>query len=185
MIGMLVGDAAFCVAVCLETLALLSILKTTSAIELREEFEPIFNFYNLHVLPIFGWGVDLAPVAPPAWFPDAYLIAAALFFLFFIAQARIAAAPYPADDAERALRDRRSRLEKAIDWVLPPLACAIGAFLTAPTLLPLLTLPAAVWLAIRRLAGRHCWFRISRSYYINAAMLILLTATILALPPSK
>jgi hypothetical protein len=107
------------------------------------------------------------------------LIAAVLFFSFFIAQARNAMAPY--DDPLALPIAEASRLEAAIDFLLPAAVCAIGATLSAPTLLPFLTLPVAVWLLLKRLFAKPSWFKVSLGYYVNVVLLSAIGAAIFAL----
>jgi hypothetical protein len=183
MLGALAADALFCIAVLIETLAALSLLKAAKAITLREELEPMLAFYNLHIMPVLGFGANLLPVRVAGWYPDAAVIAIFIFFFFFIAQARAAMAPFASESGPSPKSDDvPTPVEAAVDAALPVAACAIGAFLCAPTLLPLLTPPVALWLLGRSLAGHPSWFVISRGYYVNALAVIAGVALILALP---
>ncbi len=186
MLFALSADAVFCAAVFFETLAALSILHTASAVPLREELEPILTFYHQKAMPLIAFGANIVPFQVPAWFADATVIASVLFFLFFIAQARRAAAPYDADRQAGALDGAMpTRVEAAIDWALPTLACAVGAFVSALTLLPFLTVPIALWLAARRTSRQPSWFQVSRSYYVNVAAVSTAVAFIIALPHQR
>jgi hypothetical protein len=184
MLGALAADAIFCAAVFFEIIAALSILDRAHAIQLREELDPIFAFYHAHAEPVAAWGTNLIPARISPWYADAYIIAAVFFFLFFIAQARKAMAPYDDKSLTRPAATEPSRVETAVDTVLPPVFCAIGAFLSAVTLLPLLTLPAALWLLGRRILGWPGWFEVSRSYYLNILVLIAAIAVMFTLPRS-
>jgi hypothetical protein len=163
MLRALSADAIFIAAVLAETIAALSLLQSGHAIVLREEFEPVLAAYRGQALPFIAAGADVVWPLRPQWFADASLLAAIFFFLFFITQTRNAMAPYdgaePAGDASRA--------ERLIDWALPVVLCALGAVILAPTLLPFLTLPAALLLGAGKLLGLHSWFQVSRSYYVN------------------
>ncbi|MGO9546665.1 MAG: hypothetical protein ACLPPF_17950 [Rhodomicrobium sp.] len=165
MLRALAGDAIFIAAVFIEILAALSVLQSVNAIVLREEFEPVLAYYRSHAVPLLAPGAGLFWASPPQWYWGVTLLGGVLFFLFFIAQARKAMAPYE----ERQGRESGvvSRIEALIDWVLPAAFCALGAAVLAPTLLPLLTLPAALFLSFRELTGRPVWFELSRSYYVN------------------
>ena len=160
MLRTIFADAVFCAALfvaylpwwpVVESLAVLSILQAVAGLELREEFTPIMNSYHAKTVALSAIGGSLFAGKPPLWFADAVLIAAVLFFLFFIAQARNAMAPY--DDRHGAA--------------------------TAPSLLPFLTLPIALWLLLKRLFGKPSWFKVSASYYVNIALLAGMAAAIL------
>ncbi len=181
MLRALTADAVFIAALLVELVSTLSILQSTHAIVLREEFEPVLSFYRTQAVPILGFGANLAWSGAPQWFADASILAAVFFFLFFIAQARIAMAPYGEAGTQRYNKSASERIEAAIDWALPVAICGLGALVLAPTLLPLLTLPAALFLAARKLAGRSSWFEVSRSYYVNALVLGVAAGAILAL----
>ena len=43
--------------------------------------------------------------------------------------------------------------------------------MTAPVLLPFLTVPVALWLLVKRLFGKPAWFTVSASYYVNLVLL--------------
>jgi hypothetical protein len=176
MLRAIFADAMFCAALFLESLAVLSILQAVAGLDLREEFTPIMNSYHAKTAPLSAIVGSLFAGRAPAWFADAVLIAAVLFFLFFIAQARNAMAPY--DDPEGAAPDEAKGLEAGIDFFLPAAICAIGAAVTAPALLPFLTLPIALWLLLKRLFGKPSWFNVSASYYVNIALLAGVAAAI-------
>ena len=178
MLRTIFADAVFCAALFVESLAVLSILQAVTGLELREEFTPIMNSYHAKTVALSAIGGSLFAGKPPLWFADAVLIAAVLFFLFFIAQARNAMAPY--DDPEGAAPDEARGFEAAIDFFLPAAICVIGAAVTAPSLLPFLTLPIALWLLLKRLFGKPSWFKVSASYYVNIALLAGMAAAILS-----
>jgi hypothetical protein len=181
MLKALAEDAIFTITVFLETLAALSIFQQAGAIQFREELAPVLFFYREHALPVIAFAANLLPVNTPPWFADAYVIAAVLFFLFFIEQARRGMAPY--DDLPPNFTGRDLKpVEIAIDAILPAAACAIGAFVSAVTLLPFLTLPVALWLGARKLLGKPSWFGVRRSYYVNAVVVAAATAAVYALP---
>jgi hypothetical protein len=160
MLKALVADAIFIATLFAEVLASLSLLQSTHLIALREEFEPILAFYHASLAPVLAVGLNLFWHSAPQWFVDAAVLSAILFFLFFIARARKAMAPYePAGEPSAA--------EAFVDWLLPAVFCAAGALVLGPTLLPLLTLPAALLIGILQLAGRQCRFELSRGYYVN------------------
>jgi hypothetical protein len=169
MLKELAEDAIFVVTVFFEVLASLSIMQDTGAILFGGEPGPVLLFYREHALPVLAFGARLFPVMDVPWFADAYLIAEVLFFLFFIGQARRALAPYD-DISARGRAEKVGTVEAVIDAALPVAFCAIGAILVAITLLPFLTLPAALWLAARRLLKTPCWFAVGRSYYVNAVL---------------
>ncbi|MBI4723694.1 MAG: hypothetical protein HY765_01340 [Rhodomicrobium sp.] len=177
----LAADAVFSAAVFFEILAALSILQLEYGTALREEFAPVLAFYRQQAVPILASGARFAYANAPQWFQDASILAAVLFFLFFIAQARKAMAPYEDVCPPRGVNGVPSRIETAIDWLLPAAICSLGAFLIAPTLLPFLTLPAALVLAMRRLGGKPCWFEVSRSYYVNLLILAAVVGGVLVL----
>ena len=83
-------------------------------------------------------GANLVWPAAPRWFVDASVLSAILFFLFFIAQARKAMAPYEQAAGQPTIA------EAVADWLLPAVFCAAGALVLGATLLPLLTVPAAL-----------------------------------------
>ena len=179
MLRAIFADALFCAALFVESLAILSTSQAMSALELPEEFAPIMNSYHAKTAPLAAIGSAFFASKPPAWYADAALIAAVLFFLFFIAQARNAMAPY--DDPQASPISEARGLEAAIDFILPAFVCVIGAVITAPTLLPVLTLPVALWLLLKRLFGKPSWFKVSPGYYLNVVLLAAIAATIFAL----
>jgi len=169
MIRAIAADAVFCAAFLTESLALLSILHGVYGLALGELFIPIMKTWRAATEPLVGFGAAVFSSNPPLWVADAAAIAGVFFFLFFIRQARNAVAPnedgtYPADAA-------RTRLDAVIDDAIPTVLCAFGAVLLAPTLLPLLTLPVALWLLAKKQLGRPAWFDVSPTYYVNAALL--------------
>ncbi|MFZ0572409.1 MAG: hypothetical protein WAM63_18210, partial [Rhodomicrobium sp.] len=149
MLRALTADAIFIATLFIEILAALSLIQARQAAVLREEFTPVLSFYRTEVAPVLGYGANAVWPSPPQWFADASILAAILFFLFFIAQARKAMAPYDSLPAQ-------APIEAVIDWALPAALCAIGALISGPTLLPFLTLPAALLLGIGKLAARPC-----------------------------
>ena len=179
MLRAIFADAVFCAALFIESLALLSVLQAVAGLELREEFTPILNSYHTKTAPLSAIGGSLFAGRPPAWYVDAALIGAVLFFQFFIAQARNAMAPY--DDPKGSPIAEAKGVEAAIDFFLPAAVCAIGAAITAPTLLPFLTLPVALWLLLKRLFGKPSWFEVSPGYYANIVLLAAIAAAIFAL----
>ena len=172
MLRAIAADAFFCAALFVEALALISILQAVAGLELPEEFTPILTSYHARTASLSAIGASFFAGKPPVWYADAVLIAAVLFFSFFIAQARNATAPYEDEGLPApAAAVEATRLEAAIDLALPAAACAIGAALTAPTLLAFLTAPVALWLLLKRLFGRRSWFEVSASYYVNILIL--------------
>jgi hypothetical protein len=163
MLRVLSADAIFIAAVLVEIIAALSLLQSSHAIVLREEFEPVLGVYRGQALPFLAAGANAVWPSRPQGFADASLLAGVFFFLFFIAQARNAMAPY---DAAASMRDS-GRAERLIDWALPVVLCIFGAFILAPTLLAFLTMPAALFLGVRRLLRLPSWFEVSQSYYVN------------------
>jgi hypothetical protein len=178
MLMAIVADAVFCAAFFAETLALISIFQAAYGIELNDALVPVMRAYHDKTAALAAFGSVLFAGKPPAWFAGAVIIAAVLFFSFFIRQARNAMAPYD-DGGGKAYAT--ARLDTAIDFILPAAICAIGAGLTAPTLLPFLTLPFALLLILKRLAGRPSWFEVSPSYYVNLALLAGVAAAIFVL----
>ena len=174
MLRGLTADAIFIAALFIEILAALSVLQSSHAAVFREEFEPILTAYRNGVVPVLGYGARVAWHSAPQWYVDASIIAAILFFLFFIAQARAAMAPYEGPAS-------RAYSEAAIDWALPAVFCALGALAAGPTLLPILTVPAGLYLGLLKLLGRPCWFELSRSYTFNLLCLGAAVAGILLL----
>ncbi len=168
MLRALTADAVFIAAVFFEVLAGLSILQSIDAAAVREELEPVLALYRAQAVPILALAARLFWARAPQWFLDAAVLAAVLFFLFFIAQARNAMAPLGAAGSSGAA-PKAHLAEAAIDWLLPVLACGLGAILLAPALLAFLTLPASAVLGLRKLIGRPCWFELSRAYYVNLA----------------
>jgi hypothetical protein len=180
MLLSLVADALFCAAFFFETLAALSFLQAAYSIQLREEFTPILQFYHETTSPLAFVGANLLP-GKPVWYADAYVIGAVLFFLFFIRQAQRAMAPYAGDSLQPASSWESTRLDAAIDRALPAAACAIGAAVAAFTLLPFLTIPAALVLLLKRLLGKPCWFKAPAIYYVNIVLLAGVVAAVFAL----
>jgi hypothetical protein len=174
MLRALTADALFGLAVFIETAAAVSLLQLWG-VPLREELAPILAFYRGSLPSTFGTASSVGPVTFPAWFADAYVLAFALFFFFFIAQCRGAMAPYN-DGALSPVP--LPRMEMALDATLPLIFCLLGAALFSFTLLPLLTPIAALWLLLRKLAGCPSWFQVSRGYYVNVLAVSALTATI-------
>jgi hypothetical protein len=160
MLRALMADAIFIAALFIEILAALSLLESSHAAAFREEFEPVLAFYRTGLAPILGYGASVARHSPPQWYIDASILAAIWFFLFFIAQARKAMAPY-----EKPPQGALS--EAAIDWALPVIFCGLGALFAGPALLPFITVPAALYIGFLKLAGKPCWFEISSSYAFN------------------
>ncbi len=179
MLRSIFADAVFCAALFVESLALLSIFQAVAGVNLRDEFTPVMSSYHARTAPVSAIGASLFAGKPPAWYADALLIAAALFFLFFIAQARNAMAPYDEPAGSPILEAKG--VEAAIDFFLPTAVCVIGAAITAPTLLPFLTVPIALWLLLKRLFGKPSWFKVSASYYVNILLLAGLATAIFAL----
>jgi hypothetical protein len=171
----IVADAVFLAAFFAETLAIISIAHAIYGLALSDAFIPVMRFYHEATAPLAAFGSSL--FGAPSWFADAAIIAAVLFFLFFIAQARNAMAPY---DDRGVASVKTTRLDATVDFLLPAAFCGAGAAVTAPTLLPFLTLPLALWLLVKRLAGKPSWFEVSRSYYANLALLGAVAAAILA-----
>ncbi len=179
MLRSIFADAVFCAVLFVESLALLSIFQAAAGVELRDEFTPIMSSYHAKTAPVLAIGATLFAGKPPAWYADALLIAAVLFFLFFIAQARNAMAPY--DDPGGSPIEEAKGVEAAIDFLLPTIVCAIGAAITAPMLLPFVTLPIALWLLVKRLFGKPSWFKVSAGYYLNIILLAAIATAIFSL----
>ncbi|MFZ1108335.1 MAG: hypothetical protein WAN43_08320 [Rhodomicrobium sp.] len=176
MLMAIVSDTLFFAAFFVESLALISIFQAAYALPLNDALIPVMRAYHVKTAPVSAFGASL--FAAPPWYADAAIIAAVLFFSFFIAQARNAMAPY--GDGHGAAYET-ARIEAAIDLILPAAFCAIGAVVTAPALLPFLTPPIALWLLIKRAAGKPSWFEVSPSYYVNLALLGGVAAAIFAL----
>jgi hypothetical protein len=174
MLKALVADAAFIAALFVEALASLSLLQSVHAISLREEFEPVLAFYRDSLAPVLALGTNLVWRSGPQWYEDAAALSAILFFLFFIGQVRKAMAPYePAAGLTVA--------EAFVDWSLSAVFCAVGALIFGPTLLPLLTVPAALLIGVMQLAGWRRRFELSRGYYVNLLCLAAVLGGILIL----
>ncbi len=167
MLKALFADAIFIASLFIEVCAALSFLQSSNAIVFREALEPVLTFYRSHGAPILAIGAQITWPSGPEWFLDLTVLSEFFFFFFFIAQARTGMSPYPEAGAGCEKQRGFSRIEAFIDWALPVVFCAIGAFILAPTLLPLLTLPAAIILGAKTLLGGWSWFVISRSYYLN------------------
>jgi len=180
MLRALAADAIFIAAVLIEVLAALSMLQSGRLAVLREEFVPVLAHYRAEAVPFLAPGANIVWPAAPQWFADASILSAALFFLFFIAQARNATAPHGEAHSPGHGSGPADRVEAVIDWALPVAMCGLGALLLAPTLLPVLTLPAALLLGARKLAGSPSWFEVSRSYYVNILCVTVAIAGILA-----
>ncbi|MGO9173179.1 MAG: hypothetical protein ACLP7P_14615 [Rhodomicrobium sp.] len=180
MLRALAADAIFIAAVLIEVLAALSMLQSGQLIVLREAFEPVLAYYRTEAVPFLAPGANIVWPAAPQWFADASILSAVLFFLFFIAQARNATAPHREAHSPGHDNGPSDRVEAVIDWALPVAMCGLGALLLAPTLLPVLTLPAALLLGAKKLAGSPSWFEVSRSYYVNVLCITVAIAAILA-----
>jgi hypothetical protein len=161
MLRALAADAVFLAALFVEALASLSLLQSVQAVALAEAFEPMLRFYRGELAPLLAIGANVVWHPAPQWFVDASVLSAILFFLFFIAQARKSMAPY------EPVAGQPSRAEAAVDWLLPVVFCAAGALVLGATLLPLLTVPAALVLGAGQRMGRFRWFELSRGYYFN------------------
>ena len=181
MLIAVIADALFLTVLFVESLATLSMLQAFTGLKLREEFTPIIQFYHAKTAPLASLGASLYGAKAQVWFADAILIAFVLFYSFFIAQARNAMAPYEGDAPATLVSGKPTPLEAAIDFLLPAGVCAAGAAVTAPALLPFLTLPIALWLLLKRLFGRPSWFEVSASYYVNAGVLAAIAAAVLML----
>ncbi len=179
MLRSIFADAVFFAALFVESLALLSIFQAVAGVELRDEFTPILSSYHEKTATVSLIGASLFAGKPPTWYADALIIAAVLFFQFFIAQARDAMAPYD-EPAALPLPEARG-VDAAIDFLLPTAVCAVGAAITAPMLLPFLTLPIGLWLLLKRLFGKPSWFKVSASYYVNILLLAAIAAAVFAL----
>jgi hypothetical protein len=173
------ADAVFCAAFLAEALALVSILQAAHGLQLNEAFTPILRFYHAETAPLLSVGSALFAGKPPVWFADAAIISAVVFFLFFIEQARNAMAPFP--DADGWSPPAPTRLDAAIDLVLPPAVVAIAAVFTAPTLLTFLTLPVALVLLLGKAFGSPSWFKVSSSFYVNLFLLAAVAAALFAM----
>ena len=180
MLRAIFADAVFCAALFVESLAAISILQSVAGLDLPEGFIPVMNSYHAKTAPLSAIGGVIFASKPPVWYADAMLIAAVFFFSFCIAQAQNAMAPY--DDPDAAPVGQVRALESAIDFFLPVAVCAAGAVLTAPTLLPFLTVPVALWLLLKRMSGKPSWFKVSPGYYVNLVLLGAIAAAIAALP---
>ena len=110
MLRALAADAVFIAALFVEALASLSLLQSVYAIALREELEPMLAFYHAELAPVLAIGTKLVWREPPQWFMDASVLSAILFFLFCIAQARKAMAPYEPVQST-------TRIDTFVDWV--------------------------------------------------------------------
>jgi hypothetical protein len=166
MLTAMLSDALFIGAVFFEALAVLSLLRSAQAIALPEALEPVLTFYREKAMPILTPGTPFVWGSSPGWVADASIVSAVLFFQFFILQARRAMAPC-GGAGPIYKRQPLERIEALIDWALPGAACAAGALIAGPILAPLLTVPAAIMLEVRRLAGSPSWFHVSKSYYLN------------------
>jgi hypothetical protein len=179
MLMAIAADAIFCAALFVETLALISIFQAANGLPLHDALIPVMRFYHEKTAPLSAFG---SLVGAQGWAADAAIIAAVLFFSFFIKQARNAMAPYDDDHAPTpSAAYAATRIDAAIDLIFPAAICGIGAAVTAPTLLPFLTLPVALWLLLKRVAGTPSWFEVSPSYYVNLALLACVAAAIYAL----
>ncbi|MBT3070808.1 hypothetical protein KKP04_08005 [Rhodomicrobium sp. Az07] len=174
MLRAIAADAVYCAAILVESLALLSILEGAFGLAFGELFIPILKTWRDATEPFVGFGAALFSSSPPVWVVDAAAISGVLFFLFFIGQARKAIAPF--EDGTYPPGAVVTRQDAFIDDALPTVLCALGAVLFAPTLLPLLTLPVALWLLGRKLVGRPAWFAVSNAYYVNCALLACVAA---------
>jgi len=174
MLRALIADAAFIGALFAEVLASLSLLQSVNAVALREELLPLLAAYRGGVAQDLAAGASLVWRSAPQWYVDAAALGAILFFLFCIAQVRKAMAPYEPTG-------KLTRIEAGIDWALPILICAAGSLILGPTLLPLLTVPAAAILGMARLAGRPHRFELSRGYYVNLLSVGVILAAVLIL----
>ena len=68
----------------------------------------MLGFYHAKLAPVLAFGANLVWRPAPQWFVDASVLAAILFFLFCIAQARKAMAPYePGANAHKDGSDNR------------------------------------------------------------------------------
>ncbi len=178
MIAALAADALLFIAVFFETLAGVSILRSLNLIRLSKGFDPLLAFYQAKALPVLGLGARLYPATPAFWYADACVLSAFLFYLFFFNQARRASDPLPTiNDTPIA---RRTVREMILDVTLPSAFCIGGAVVASATLLPLLTIPIALTLLVRRLSGNPSWFQVSSRYYANLVILAAAIAVIYA-----
>jgi len=179
MLRAIAADAVFCAALLVESLAVLSILEGTFGLAFGELSMPILKAWRAATEPFVGFGAAVFSSKPPGWVVDAAAISGVLFFLFFIRQARNAIAPF--EDGTYPPGAVVTRYDALIDDAIPTVLCALGAVVFAPTLLPLLTLPVALWLLLKRLAGKPSWFEVSPSYYVNLLLLAGIAAAIFGL----
>jgi len=180
MLGSLAADAVFGMAIFAETLAALSWLRATYALPLREELEPMLTFYQAQIAPIAALPPSIFTNNVTGWYRDFYLIGATVCFLFLIRQARAAMAPSPSE----FYGYRRERSEAAIDATLPAALCAFASCILALTFIPLATPLLALWLLIKRAAGRPSWFAVTTAYYINLIAVAGLTVFAIRWPLS-
>ncbi len=176
MFGAVILDALLGLTVFVETLAAISLLQSLSEMPLREELDPILTFYKSSILPVAAAPAHLVSVS--GWFMDAYVLSLPLCFLFFLRQANIAMAPYGDFLPVSSPHDNVTRSEARLDAVLPVIFCGLGAALTSLTLLPLLTPVAAIWLLYCKRRGTPSWFEVSRLYYVNLYLVMILTVLI-------
>jgi hypothetical protein len=174
MLRAIAADAVFCAALLVESLAVLSILESTFGLAFGELSMPILKAWRAATEPFVGFGAAVFSSKPPGWVVDAAAISGALFFLFFIRQARNAIAPF--EDGTYPPGAVVTRYDALIDDAIPTVLCALGAVVFAPTLLPLLTLPVALWFLAKKQFGRPAWFAVSNAYYVNVAALACLAA---------
>ncbi|WKW52182.1 hypothetical protein [Rhodomicrobium lacus] len=174
MLRAIAADAVFCAALLVESLAVLSILESTFGLAFGELSMPILKAWRAATEPFVGFGAAVFSSKPPGWVVDAAAISGVLFFLFFIRQARNAIAPF--EDGTYPPGAVVTRYDALIDDAIPTVLCALGAVVFAPTLLPLLTLPVALWLLAKKQFGRPAWFAVSVTYYVNVAALACLAA---------
>ncbi len=175
MLRALVADAVFIAALFVEALASLSLLQSVHAVTLAEAFEPVLGYYRGELAPMLAIGAYLVWPAAPRWFVDASVLSAILFFLFFIAQARKSMAPYEQAAGQPTIA------EAVADWLLPAVFCAAGALVLGATLLPLLTVPAALAIGAGQRAGWFRWFELSGGYYFNLFCLVAISGGALML----
>ncbi len=173
MLKFLLIDSLFLVAVTIETCAVLSMFRDLVGVRLRPEFDPILGFYQETIVAALASVTQIVAAGLPVWYLDAYVISVVLFYLFFISQFRWAMTPHEISVA--ASDEKRDRVEMAVDGALPAIACGFGATILSFTLLPLLTPVLAVGLYLRRLMGYTSWFDVTRTYYINLAIVAALS----------
>jgi hypothetical protein len=176
MLKFLFQDAIFAVAVAVQAVAGIRLATAGWNVPALPVLEPVFAAYEAWIVSPIRDVISVVFAGVASWYIDAYVLAAVLMFLFVLAQVKRASS---VDGAATPLPgEKRDRVEAFFDHALPVAAAAFLSAIAALTLLPLLTPLLALVLLLRKWAGSPSWYAVSRTYYVNAVLVLTFVASV-------